>query len=183
MEGSSPAWGEEALESRGACLFPFTLVSGTWGVGVRSGGTHAPLQPVLEGGFSKGGQGWPELETKVPGKEDKRPVWRQVSVAVVMCPLAPSSGRSYCHMSSPDDHSTSFQVTLIWPETHWFTEFSNWRKRTGEGDLVRGKTRSGIDFGFSLNHRQGKLELSFIQGPPSRKRKSQVEGIPWWSTC
>ena len=47
-----------------------------------------------------------------------RPVWRQVSVAAVMCPLASSSGRSYCHMSSPDDHSTSFQVTLIWPETH-----------------------------------------------------------------
>ena len=68
MEGSSPAWGEEVLESWRACLFPFRLVSGTWGVGVRPGGTRAPLQPVL-GAFSKGGQGWPELEPKVPGSE------------------------------------------------------------------------------------------------------------------
>ena len=70
MEGSSPAWGEEVLESWGACLFPFRLVSGTWGVGVRQGGTRAPLQPVL-GAFSKGGQGWPELEPKIPGSESE----------------------------------------------------------------------------------------------------------------
>lgn len=86
MEGSSPAWGEEALESWEACLFPFRLASGTWGVGVRPRGTHAPLQPVLEGAFSKGGQGWPELETKVAGREDKRPSWRQVSAAAEMGP-------------------------------------------------------------------------------------------------
>lgn len=56
---------------------------------------------------------------------------------------------------------------MAWPETYWFTEIPNWRKCTGVGDLVRGKTSSGIRFYFSLNHRQGKSELSLIQGPPS----------------
>lgn len=112
-----PAWGEEALESWGACLFPFRLVSGIWGVGVRPGGTHAPLQPVLEGAFSKGGQGWPELETKVAGREDKRPSGRQVSAAVVMDPSL--------HLQAAPPASCLPQMAirqasrwLIWPETH-----------------------------------------------------------------
>ena len=63
--GSSGKSGEHSC-------FPFRLVFGTWGVGVRSGGTCPTLQSVLEGAFSKGGWGWPGLETKVPGREDKR---------------------------------------------------------------------------------------------------------------
>lgn len=68
---------------------------------------------------------------------------------------------SYCHLPSMADHLTSFQVTLGWPETHWFTELPSWRKHIGVGDLVRGKTRSGIFFHFSLKHRQVKSECSF----------------------
>lgn len=104
-------------------------------------------------------------------------------MVAVISPLASSSNHSYCHSPSPVDHLTSFHVTLAWPETYWFTEIPNWRKCTGVGDLVRGKTRSGIRFYFSLNHRQGKSELSLIQGPPSTvssfpvKKKAELGDI------
>lgn len=85
-------------------------------------------------------------------------------------PVAAPSGCSSCLLSSPNGHSTSFQVTDLARDPQ-FTEFSNWRKCT-EGDLVRGKTRSGMDFGFSLNHGQGKPGLSFVQGTHLGKKKS-----------
>lgn len=90
---------------------------------------------VLEGAFSKGGQGWPELETKVAGREDKRPSWRQVSRAVEMGPCCVLSGCSSCLLSSPDGHSRSFPGDSDLARDPRFTEFSNWRKHT-EGDRV-----------------------------------------------